>query len=487
MTTEAEAQAPARVPPPPDREGEAGRSWAALAILLVGTFVTVLDYFIANVAIPSVQSDLNATAAQGQLVVIGYGVAFTCGMITGGRVGDLYGRRKMFALGMVFFTIASAACGFAPNADFLIVARVVQGAAAALMVPQVLGILGVVYTGAARVRAFTVYGLVVGFAAVFGQVIGGLLITVDIAGLDWRTIFLINIPIGVVTLWLTPRKVPESRSDDRRGLDIPGALLVTAALVALVVGLVEGQSAGWPVWSLVCLAATVPLFAAFVSHTRRRARTGSGPLIEPALFHNRVFSQGLVASLSYFLAMGSFFLLLALFLQQGRGLSPLESGLLFFTLGAGYFGSSMVSAQLAPKIGRRLVAVGPALLATGYVIVGLTAHAQGSDGSVLLLIPGLLVAGFGMGMTTGPLTGVVLSGAAPEHAAAASGVVNTVQEGGAAIGVAVVGAVFFPVLGDNPPASEYPYAFGMALIPLVVFALIASALSVTLPKEKQSG
>lgn len=454
--------------------GDEGPSWGALVVVMVGTFMTVLDYFIANVAIPAIQSDLQASAAQAQLVIVGYGVAFTAGLITGGRIGDLFGRRRMFALGLLLFAVASAACGLAPNADLLVVARVVQGAAASLMVPQVLGIIGTVYTGPSRAAAFNVYGMVVGLAGVFGQVIGGVLITVDIGGLDWRSIFLINVPVSLVALLFVFRTVPESRNADGTRLDLPGAVLVTAALALLVTALVEGREQGWPTWSWVSLLLAVVLSVTAVSHLRKREREGRGPLISLVLFRSRVFSIGLAATVTYFLAMGSFFFLLALYLQQGRGLSPLESGLLFLALGAGYFGSSLMSGRLAGRLGRRLVVLGPLTLAAGYVLTGVAVTLNGTDGNILWLVPSLLIAGMGMGMTTGPLTGLVLSGSAPEHAASSSGAVNTAQEGGAAIGVAIAGTVFFPALGGAALAADYPHAFTLSLIPLVVFCIAAA-------------
>jgi EmrB/QacA subfamily drug resistance transporter len=472
LTTDATTSVEKEVTPP---AGAGGPGWGALAIVMVGTFITVLDYFITNVAVPSIQADLGADHAQSQLVIVGYGVAFTAGMITGGRLGDLYGRRRMFALGMLGFTLASGLCAVAQGADALIVYRVLQGAAAALMVPQVLGILGVVYTGAARARAFVVYGLVVGMAGVFGQAIGGALISIDVAGLDWRTIFLINLPVGVVALVLTPRVIPESRSAEGGRLDLLGALLSTVTLVALVFSLVEGQERNWPLWSWLLLAASVPLGAGFVAQQRRRTRQQLSPLIDLALFGSRTFSVGLAAMLTYFLAMGSFFFLLALYLQQGRGLSPAEAGLVFLTLGGGYFGSSLLSTKLAERLGHRLYSAGPLTLAGGYVLTGLTAAWLGTDGHILLLIPALVVAGIGMGMTTGPLTGAVLAGADAEHAAAASGAANTVQEGAVAVGVAVVGTVFFPALGQAAP-GDYPHAFGVGLIPLIVFCLAAGVI-----------
>ncbi|MER5996065.1 MULTISPECIES: MFS transporter [Streptomyces] len=472
MTTDAgsEARTEEEVTP----AAGAGRpGWGALAIVMVGTFLTVLDYFITNVAVPAIQADLGASQAQSQLVVVGYGVAFTAGMITGGRLGDLYGRRRMFALGMLGFTLTSGLCAVAQSADALILFRVLQGAAAALMVPQVLGILGVVYTGAARARAFVVYGLVVGLAGVFGQVIGGTLISFDVAGLDWRTIFLINLPVGVVALLLTPRLIPESRGVEGGRLDLLGVLLSTATLVAIVYSLTEGQERDWPLWSWLLLAAAVPLGAGFVSQQRRRTRQGLSPLIDLELFRSRRYSVGLVGMLSYFLAMGSFFFVLALYLQQGRGLSPAEAGWVFLTLGGGYFGSSLLSGKLAERLGHKLYSAGPLTLAAGYVLAGLTAAWIGTERSILWIIIPLVIAGLGMGMTTGPLTGAVLAGADPEHAASASGAVNTVQEGAVAIGVAVVGTVFFPALGSAAKPEDYPHAFGMGLIPLVIFSLAA--------------
>jgi EmrB/QacA subfamily drug resistance transporter len=460
----------------PDAPRGGAPSWAALAVVMVGAFISVLDYFIANVAIPAIQADLAATAAQSQLVIIGYGVAFTAGMVTGGRLGDIHGRRRMFALGLAAFTVASAACGLVPNAELLIAARIVQGAAAAVMVPQVLGILGTVYTGPSRVRAFTVYGIVVGLAGVFGQLIGGVLITADIAGLDWRTIFLLNVPIGLVALAFVRRSVPESHGAPGARLDLLGALLVTGMLGVLVYALVEGREQGWPVWSWAAIAVSALLAVLAAAHLNRRARAGRGPLIDPDLLRRRGFALGLTALVTYFIAMGAFFFVLALYLQQGRGLSALQSGLVFLALGGGYFASSLVSIRLAPKLGRRLVAAGPLVLALGFVLVGLTALRSGLDASVWWLVPMLLVAGAGMGMTTGPLTNLALTGAPAEHAASASGAVNTAQEGGAAIGVAVAGTVFFPVLHTATAGSAYPNAFGLTLIPLVVSCLLTVAL-----------
>ncbi len=450
-------------------------SWSALALVMVGTFVTVLDYFIANVAIPSIQLGLHASPAEVQLVIAGYGVAFTAGLITGGRLGDLYGRRKMFGLGLAIFTLASAAD--------LVGARIVQGIGAALLVPQVLGIIGILYTGAKRAQAFTVYGLVIGLAGVFGQLIGGVLISLGIAGMGWRAVFLINVPIGIAALLLVRRVLPKAKRTPDARLDLRGALLVTAALVLVVSALVEGREQHWPAWGWAFLAVAALLSFAAVVHLRRLERRGGQPLVEPALFRGRAFAVGLSATVTYFLAMGSFFFLFALYLQEGRGLSALESGLLFTALGAGYFGSSLLAAQLASRLGNNLVVFGPLTLAVGYLIVAFTVSRIGVGGEMLWLLPGLLVAGTGMGMTTGPLTNIVLTGVDAAHTAAASGAVNTAQEGGAAIGVAIAGTVFFPALGAAARATSYPHAFDISLIPLIAFCLLAAAIARLLPRS----
>lgn len=479
MTTEANLS-----PVTPRQETHDGASWAALAIVLVGTFITVLDYFIVNVAIPSMQDGLNASSAQAQGFIIAYGLAFTGGMITGGRLGDLYGRRRMYTLGVLIFTIASAACGLAPNAPFLIVARAVQGAAAALLVPQVLGILSATYHGERRARAFNAYGLAIGFASVLGQLIGGALITVDLFDLDWRSIFLINVPVGIAAVLLTGRLVPESRGEGRAQLDLVGAVLVTAGLVAIVLPLVQGHEQHWPMWGWVSMVLSVPLLGAFVVHQKRLGEAGGAPLIHLGLFRERVFSVGLVAVLLYFMAMGSFFLLLALYLQQGRGYSAMESGLIFSALSVGYFGSSLLSGRLARYLGRQLVAVGGLAVAVGYTAAGITVSQLGITGAIGWVVPSLLVAGVGMGMVTGPLTNTVLTGVVPEHSAAASGALSTMQEGGAALGVAVVGTVFYPALTDGR-ADSYSHAFALGVIPLVCFGAAVALVVQFFPRTSE--
>ncbi|WP_066978240.1 MFS transporter [Streptomyces sp. NRRL F-4489] len=461
-------------------------SWAPLAVVLIGGFIAFLDFFIANVAIPSIQSDLGAGAPETQLVMVGYGAALCVGLITGGRMGDLFGPRRMFVIGLALFTAASAACGFAPSIWFLIVTRIVQGLSSAMLTPQVLAVVSHVYTGEARGRAFGAYGLMLGLSGLCGQLIGGLLIALDVAGLGWRTVFLINIPIGLVILALTPRIVPPIRTGTGAELDLPGAAMATLSLAAVVLPLLEGREQGWPVWTWLSLIAAVPLFVLFLTHQRRRAARNAAPLIDPGLFRERGFTVGVTAYFVYFMSMGSFFLLFALYMQEGRGWDPLPSGLLFTTMSAGFFGSSFLAGKFAARVGNQVIALGAGLVAVGYGIVGLIVAHIGTDGTAGWVAPGLLVAGFGMGLVAAPLPAAALAGIDPKHASSASGVLSTAMEGGAALGVSLVGVVFFGALGDPPAPDNYPTAFSLGIAVIVAFPVLVTLLVQALPKPPSS-
>ncbi|WP_433153245.1 MFS transporter [Actinomadura nitritigenes] len=445
-----------------------------LLVLLIGIFITTLDFFIVNVAIPDIQTDLHAGTAATQWVVAGFGLALGSGLITGGRLGDLVGRRRMYAAGLTAFTAASLACGLAPTPGALIASRVAQGVAAAMLMPQVLGIINGAFEGAARVRAFTAYGLTMGFGGVFGQLIGGALIQADLLGSGWRSIFLINVPIGAATIALVRRTVPATPAARGTRLDLPGTALVTLGLVALVLPLIEGRRLGWPEWTWFSFAGSAVLLTAFALWQRRSA----APLITPALFRERAFTAGVAIALAYQLAMASFFLYLALYLQQGHGLSALQSGLLFTALGAGYFAASTRAAAVAARIGRQVLALGAAVQAAGCLLL-IDGIAQ--DG-VAWLIPGLALAGAGMGLVLAPMSAIVLAGVGERHAASAAGILSTFQQVGGAIGVAVVGIVFYDVLGAHPLPADVADAFKAGLLPIIGFSTATAALAQLLPK-----
>src|SRR5947209_11336396 len=300
--------------------------WTPLPVVLAGTFMVVLDFFIVNVALPSMQSDLHAGSGAVEWIVAGYALTSAVFLIAAGRLGDRFGRRRLFSLGLALFTLASALCGVAATPLELVVARLVQGVAAALLMPNVLSLIGVIYRGPDRVRALSVYGTVMGFAAAGGQLIGGALIALDPAGLSWRTCFLINVPIGLVALAFAPRAIPESRDETAPTLDLAGTLLATAGLTAVVLPLVEGRQHSWPTWTWISLAAAPLLLIVFLAHQRRLARRGGNPLLDLSLFRERSFSAGLLTQLCFWTGQASFFVVLALYLQQGRGLHALAAG-----------------------------------------------------------------------------------------------------------------------------------------------------------------
>ena len=453
------------------------RRWAALPVILAGTFMVTLDFFIVNVAIPAMQHDLRADSGAILLVVAGYGLAYAAGLVPAGRLGDLYGRRRIFMVGLALFTLASAACGVAPTPEVLVLARVVQGLAAALLSPQVLAMLGIVYTGDDRARAFNAYGMVLGIAAVGGQLIGGLLIAADIAGLQWRACFLINVPVGIAALLLTPRLLPESRAQGRAQLDLVGAALVTLGLVAVVLPLIFGRELGWPVWIWLCLVAALPLLLAFAGYQRRLSARGRAPLIDPALFGERTFTLGLLAVLIFWSGMASFFLVLALYLQQGRGLSALAAGGIFTILGLGYLATSMSATHLTRWLGRRSLAFGALAMAVGLGLLYVIVSEIGASGPIILLAPALLLDGAGMGLVVAPLTSTVLAGLPPRHAGAAAGVLSAMLQVGNSLGVAIIGIIFYGALafGSVPP-NTYPHAFDVSLIYLAFLALATAAL-----------
>jgi EmrB/QacA subfamily drug resistance transporter len=449
-----------------------------MAVLMAGTFVFVLDFFIVNVAIPATQADLGASDSQIQLVLATYAIAIASALIVGGRLGDAFGRRRTFMAGLGLFTVSSAICGAAPSVDVLLAGRVVQGLGAAIFAPQVLSIIGVSFAGEARTRAVTLYGVVMGLAAVGGQLVGGALIALDVLGLEWRSCYLVNVPIGLAAVALAPAAIAESRAAGSHRIDVPGAALAAATLVALVLPLIEGRQQGWPLWTLACLAATLPLGAAFVARQRRLAASGGEPLVHPELFRNRAFTVGVAASVVFYAGMASFFLVLAIYLQDGRGLSALDSGLVFTGLAGGYLAASIGAEALAPRFGRQVLAAGGVIRAIALAGLALTVGAIGVGGSTLVLLPALTVDGIGMGLLTAPLVATVVGAMEPRHAGAASGVLSTAQQVGNTVGVAAIGAIFYGAVG---PEADFAGAFEIALVAIAAISLAVAALVQLLP------
>jgi EmrB/QacA subfamily drug resistance transporter len=455
-----------------------GRSWPVLAVLMTGTFMFVLDFFIVNVALPSIQQDLRAGEGAIEWIVAGYAISMAVLLVTGGRLGDQFGRRRMFAAGMAVFVLTSAACALALDPGMLVAARVVQGVGAALMAPNILSILGVVYSGPARIRAISVYGMVMGLAAVSGQLIGGVLIRADLGGLGWRTIFWINVPLGVAALLASPRLVPESRASQRSRFDLTGMALITACLVAVVLPLVDGRQAGWPAWSWIALASAVPLAVAFAAHQRRKAERGGVPLLNPRVFASWPLRAGLITQLVFWCQQAASYLVIGLYLQQGRGLSPLAAGGVFAALAAGYLLTSFRAPALTVRFGRSVIAGGALLGAAGD---GALYLAAGHGGPVAWLFPGLVLLGAGQGLCVTPLTTTVLSHAEPASAGSLSGALSTAQQVGNSIGVAITGVLFFGAVDRG-----YNLAFERSVLQMGALLLAVAALTRLMPARQRS-
>jgi EmrB/QacA subfamily drug resistance transporter len=470
-----------RIPPSPVQAPASrltGNRWAALTVLMFGTFMFVLDFFVVNVALPSIQQSLRAGENAVEWVVAGYGISTAVLLVTGGRLGDQFGRRRVFALGMALFVATSAACALAPDPAVLIAARVVQGVGAALMAPNILSILGVVYSGPARVRAISVYGMVMGLAATSGQLIGGVLIGSDLGGLGWRAIFWINVPLGVAALLACPRLVPESRAGQGSRLDLIGVTLITACLVAVVLPLVQGRQAGWPAWSWAALASAAPLAIAFAVHQRRKADRGGVPLLNPRVFAAWPLRAGLITQTAFWCQQAAGYLVIGLYLQQGRGLSALAAGGVFTFLAAGYLMTSFQAPALTVRFGRSVIAIGAVLAAAGDGALYLaTAH----GGAVAWLFPGLLLLGAGQGLCITPLTTTVLSHADPASAGSVSGALSTAQQVGNSIGVAVTGLLFFGALGHG-----YGLAFERSVLQMGALLLAVAALTRLMPARQRT-
>jgi MFS family permease len=351
----------------------------------------------------------------------------------------------------------------------------VQGAGGAIMAPNIMSILGMTYTGRDRVRAISVYGMVMGIAAVGGQLIGGVLIDANVAGLGWRAIFWVNVPVGLVALAAARRLVPESRAAQAGHLDLPGAALLAAGLVAIVLPLADGRQQGWPAWSWACLALGPVLLAVFAGYLRRAGRHGRQPLLDPAVFAVRTLRVGLTVQALFWCQQAASYLLLALFLQQGRGLGALESGGVFALLAAGYLLTSLRAPALTVRFGRRVIATGAVCGAVGDLLLVLAVAHWGVGGPLVALFPGLFLLGAGQGLCITPLTTTVLSHADARTAGSISGALSTAQQVGNAIGVAVSGVIFFGLLSHG-----FAAAFGASLAQMGGLLLVVAALTLTL-------
>ncbi|WP_418154597.1 MFS transporter [Actinoalloteichus caeruleus] len=457
--------------------------WAAFAVVLVAVFMDLVDGTMVSVALPRVQADLQATDAEVQWIVAAYLLAFALGMIPGGRLGDVHGRRRVFLVGTALFVLSSVVCGAAASGGVLVAGRVAQGLGAALMVPQAMALIVQVFGPEERPRAFVVYGAVLSLANVGGPLLGALFLHVDPLGLGWRGLFYVNVPIGLLALLGALRWMPESRSSEVRRVDLLGLALLVAATSAVMVPLVQGREAGWPWWTVALAVLAVPLFAAFHRSQRRRG-LGEDALVPPALLRRRSFTVGLVVMFAVYSVLSSLFVVLHYALQLGLGWTPMGAALVVVGFPLGVLATTSIAQRYVQVAGRRLVQVGLSVicLATAGLALALGDVAR-SGGAWTIALP-IAVMGLGMGLCVSILTSIALVEVPARHAGAGSGVANAVLQCGGAFGVAVVGTLYFGLLtAGSATASDHLGAAAAALGYHLVVLVVSLALTPFLPRS----
>jgi EmrB/QacA subfamily drug resistance transporter len=441
------------------------RRWLILGIILFGAFMAILDVFIVTQALPSINTTLGAGSADLELVVSAYSLVYAVFLVTGGRLGDILDRKRIFLFGMTIFTVASGLAGAAPTPIFLIGARALQGLGAALMYPQVLSIIQVTFKGQERALALGLFAAVSGIGAIAGNILGGFLIQFNLGGLSWRPIFLVNVPIGIVGILAGFIVLHPARAEHPPKLDLPGVALISLFLVSLVLPLAEGQATGWPTWTIVLLLFSLPLLAAFAFYEHHRTKNGEDPLVDMRLFKNRSFAIGIpLLILVYFGNSGLFFTLVQ-FLQTGLGYSPITSGLAFVQINVGFITASLLGSRLARRTGRNVLSIGYGLVILGLAWTLSSVYSYGTSLTIYDLTAPLVIVGLGAGFVFPPLLTAVLSGVQTADTGAASGVVSTSMQVGNTIGISIFGLLFYSYLGNPFSASPLTYlnAFKLTL------------------------
>jgi EmrB/QacA subfamily drug resistance transporter len=425
------------------------KRWLILFVVLAAECMDLLDGTVVNVAAPTIHHDLHASSTALQWIVGGYALALAVGLLTGGRLGDLFGRRRLFLLGAAGFTAASTVCGFAPSTGVLIAARLVQGLAGALMIPQGLGVLREVFPPEELPKAFGLFGPVMGSAAMIGPILGGGLIALNLFGSGWRMVFLVNLPVGTLAGLAAARLLPATRGQHAHRLDLGGAVLASIGALAIVYPLIQGRQLGWPAWTYASIAAGLAVFVAFGLHLRRRQRTGRDPLIEPSVFAHRGYSAGALVLLLYFGGMIGSMLSITLFLQLGEGFSAIHAGLTLAPFALGTAVTAPIAGQrMATGSGRALIQAGGAISLVGYVAIALILASTSHVTTWGLLGP-LAVVGMGMGLFVVPVFDTIIAAVTDAETGSASGALNAIQQLGGAIGVAVLGTIFFSTLAHS--------------------------------------
>lgn len=464
----------------PDSEttSMSGREKLVTAVLMIAALMDFLDGSIVNVALPTIRAELGADATAVRWIVSGYMLAFAAGLVIAGRLGDLFGERRLFLLGVAAFTCASLAAGLAQTPGQLVGARLAQGLAAATVAPQVLASLRALFSGSRRASVFGVYGALAGLATAAAVILGGVLTQVDIFGLGWRAVFLINVPVSLFVLLLGLRVLPETKGERTGRMDVLGSVTLVAGLTAVSYPLLEGQHLGWPWWCWLLIVAGVLALLGLGLLEPARSRAGVAPLLQSGLFAIPAFSAGIAIQLVFSLAMQGLAVAMILWLQSGRGFTPLQAGLTLLWFSVGGILTAPTAGTLALTRGRKVLVLGALTMAAGTTLLGVVVWNSGASVSSWALGPGLLMAGAGLGWLIVPLVNVVLTAVPADGAGGASGIFSTAQQFGGALGVALLGMVFFNQLASGGYDSAI-----RATLPWTVGAyLVCAALCLLLPR-----
>lgn len=460
------------------------RRWFMFAILLVGAFLPPLDFFIVNVALPSIQEELGTVSSAEQLVISSYATLYAVTLITGGRLGDLYGRGRMFFLGLVGFATASLLCGIAASPWVLISGRALQGVTAAVMAPQALASVQAIFPESEKPLALSLYGAVFGLASVVGQALGGILISLNLMGLGWRAIFLVNLPIALLVILFGIPVLKETRARHASKLDLGGTALSMVTLGALIVPLIEGREAGWPLWAWLSMAA-VPLLAwLFWRYETRLHQAGGAPLLNPAVLQAPGLGRALLVALSFY-SIGVFFLLLSIYLQGALNASALSAGLIFLPFGMGFLLGPLSTAHGKRLLGDYVNSVGMGLEVVGFLALTwlvLATPISAAPPSLLLAVI-LFVIGFGQGLAMPTLMRMVTGRVAPAYSGMIAGITSSTLQISTSLSVALIGGVFYTLLGTHTDPAAITHAFTVSLLCIAACLALGAWLSVTLARQ----
>ncbi|WP_454801334.1 MFS transporter [Mucilaginibacter phyllosphaerae] len=451
--------------------------WLELIIVLAAPLLSVIDVFIINVAIPAIKIGVHATDAEVQLVIAGYLMGYAAFLITGARAGDHFGKKKVFFWGMLFFTVTSCLCALSMSAFQLNFMRFFQGISASFMVPQAIAYIQILFTTPGeRAKAFGLFGITLGVASIAGQILGGYFSDTHWAIEGWRLIFLINLPIGVTTLWAGNKYLEETPGNKSGRFDYAGVLILTLALFALIYPLIEGREAGWPLWSISLIIFSLLLFMYFIYDQKQKLKRNTNPLIDMGLFRIRDFNIGLIAVLFHFMMHTSFLLIIAVYIQNGLGISALECGIYFIPLGTLFTMSSVLASRLIVYFGKRVLQVGIVILLTSFILQSIYFR-PGVDGWMVFLFLGIY--GLGNGLVLPSLLNLALQNVPPDFTGAAAGVYSTFQQTASALGVSIIGGVFFYY---TPQGLQI--AFGWAIAAFIICLLLVSIMLFLLPNSR---